>query len=677
MSETNKDLAVLNALRHVTVGLTLALSAGLIGAFGALADGELSLKNISVNPSKQLVVEFVAGGGAPQAPTLTEAPSPNHQLLVDFANVSLDDNSALAGDLLSKQLRTQLPGVKAARVGVLTNAAVPTVRLAIDLDDGLAIKPTVTDLHDGAAVISFGDDYTVQASGGSAAVADVPSTVQGSVPAAAQVAVQAASAEAAATDAAINAASGTAGGAATATPAASASTDPAAAYEEYYRKFLQQKQMVSKESKIGDWGARKGTADEMKGVNKKGVRIIGTPIDSPALAAVPDAPALVEETPKVVAKRKVVAPPVEAPAESAAAPEPAAAAAPEPAAAAAPEPAAAAAPEPAAAAAPVAVAESAAAQEPAATAAQPDMVAGEEPASAAAPAAAKAEEESAAEEAPKKVAAVAPSAEAPTVRKLHAKQPVSVEEAPDMTDSAAAPGDAAAATLGAAGNAIKQLHEQDKPENQSHVTSPADEDNVAPAAETPRHKASRMYNEARKNHLAGRVDQAISGYKAAIKVDPELCEAHSDLGLAYNQQHNYGQALIEFHKALAINPKDAYTYNNVGAALRAQHDNEAAIKNWETAVKIDPKLAAAHYNLGTAYEAEGDLDRALVSYEEAVKIDQRLGEAFFRIGIIMQDRHRLSDARTNFRKSLKVSADADYSEEARTRIARLDKAIAK
>ena len=109
--------------------------------------------------------------------------------------------------------------------------------------------------------------------------------------------------------------------------------------------------------------------------------------------------------------------------------------------------------------------------------------------------------------------------------------------------------------------------------------------------------------------------------------------------------------------------------------MRAEKDIPGAIKNWEAAVKLDSHLAVAHYNLGTAYEAQGELEKALVSYESAIRNDPRLGEAYYRIGLIMQKRHRVEEAREHYKKALKVSENSDYSEDAKLRLASLDKKV--
>lgn len=186
-----------------------------------------------------------------------------------------------------------------------------------------------------------------------------------------------------------------------------------------------------------------------------------------------------------------------------------------------------------------------------------------------------------------------------------------------------------------------------------------------------------FYNEAVKAHLSGKLDEAIAKYKQALEANPNLGQAHCNLGLILNQQHKFAEALAEFQKALAIDPKDAITYNGIGAALRAQKDLDGAIKNWQTAVTYNPHLATAHYNLGTAYELKKDFDKALESYRQATANDFRLGEAYFRMGIIMQSRNQNNEAKEQFSQALKVSPSAEYSKKAREFLAAMEQAKTK
>ncbi len=236
------------------------------------------------------------------------------------------------------------------------------------------------------------------------------------------------------------------------------------------------------------------------------------------------------------------------------------------------------------------------------------------------------------------------------------------------------PDSEAAVDLSAGQSASAPSEEAAAPEQ---AQTPDEEEGPPKTAADIAKDAINIYNNAVKFHLAGKLEEAITAYREALNANPELSQAHCNLGLIFNQQHDYAKALIEFRKALAIDPKDAITYNGIGAALRAQKDMEGAIKNWKTAVTIDPHLATAHYNLGTVFEIQKDFDKALESYAEATKNDSRLGEAYYRMGLILAKKNRTEDAKEQFSKALQVSKNAEYCEDARKRLALIEQGAVK
>jgi len=265
------------------------------------------------------------------------------------------------------------------------------------------------------------------------------------------------------------------------------------------------------------------------------------------------------------------------------------------------------------------------------------------------------------ESAPTESAPAAETAKAPESQPAPAP-----ETAAPAAQEAAAPQAPEAAQSEATASAVTQ-EAPATPKEEQPADQQASAEAQKPTEQTGR-EAVKMYNAAVKAHLSGKLQEAIDDYKGALACNPSLAEAHSNLGLIYNQQHNYESALTEFRKALAVNPKDAITYNGIGATLRAQRDLPGAIKNWQTAVSIDPRLATAHYNLGTAYELQKDYDKAMDEYDQAVKNDYRLGEAYYRMGLLLRRKNRLEEAAEKFQKSLDVAANAEYSEDARQRL---------
>ncbi len=169
----------------------------------------------------------------------------------------------------------------------------------------------------------------------------------------------------------------------------------------------------------------------------------------------------------------------------------------------------------------------------------------------------------------------------------------------------------------------------------------------------------------------GNSTDAIAEYQLLLLANSELNGSAQQPGAIYNQQHNYAQALAEFRKALAINPKDAITYNGIGAALRAERDLDGAIKNWQTAVSLDPHLATAHYNLGTAFELQKDYDKAIEAYKEAGEKRLPLRRSLLPHGLNHGAQASFKRTAEQFSQALKVSANSEYSEDARQRLSYL------
>lgn len=591
---------------------SLAMTIGLTGGFCPAAHGQTaetaSLKKISVDPNHRIIFEY-ASGGVKAPPQLFEMPSPDHRLIIDLPGAAVDTATMPSADDLSAEVNRVFPAIK--RVRFLTPIKdVPTVRVAFDLAIPAKIKAELRIL-DGAVSLGLNEEYTQPVTAGAAVESEAP-----------------------------------------APPAAAADV-----YSQYAKAMVAQNPEQPHDE--GEWGPRKGSADELRGVTQGFKPLISsaalnTPLIQPNLNAV------LPTAKKSTAVEAVANESASSVAET--------------------NPAPSATGDIANSGWNFATGDSPAKADAAAPLRDttPDV---QITAAAAAPAPSTIDEAAAAieqEAPPAPVVKKAVAAPAPVKRVLAAVPAQRAVQRTAPVARAAAP--AAEAQSEVAQNEMpatsQTSDESEKASSANPTETAAEQPNNADSNEggnNPKIQARRFFNKAVKEHLSGQVAQAIADYKAALVIDPELGDAHSNLGLAYNQQHNYANALAEFRKALAVNPSDAITYNGVGAALRAQKDVPGAIKNWETSVKLNPKLAVAHYNLGTAYESQGDLDRAMVSYENATRNDQRLGEAFYRMGLIMMKKHKSEEAKEQFKRALKISENSDYSEDARLKLAFISK----
>jgi tetratricopeptide (TPR) repeat protein/WD40 repeat protein len=127
-------------------------------------------------------------------------------------------------------------------------------------------------------------------------------------------------------------------------------------------------------------------------------------------------------------------------------------------------------------------------------------------------------------------------------------------------------------------------------------------------------------------------DQAIPLLEQAVKANPKLVPALSDLGFAYNEKRLYDKAIPIFERILEIQPNNPLVHNNLGAAYIRKGLFDEAIPCFKKAIAIDGMLAVAHGNLGFAYSAKRLYDQAIPCFEKVIEIEPKDVNAHFNLG---------------------------------------------
>ncbi len=120
------------------------------------------------------------------------------------------------------------------------------------------------------------------------------------------------------------------------------------------------------------------------------------------------------------------------------------------------------------------------------------------------------------------------------------------------------------------------------------------------------------------------LDQALAGGLQAIKLDPELAEAHLGLGLAWMAADRYTPALAELDRAEALAPDSFKTHLYRGMLLRNLRRLEETRTEAARALELAPDSPLSYSLLGDSYLDRRDFPRARDAYLMAVQLDQRL-----------------------------------------------------
>jgi Tfp pilus assembly protein PilF len=123
--------------------------------------------------------------------------------------------------------------------------------------------------------------------------------------------------------------------------------------------------------------------------------------------------------------------------------------------------------------------------------------------------------------------------------------------------------------------------------------------------------AQGMFEDALRHFRAGRVDEAVSGYRRAIALKPDYAEAHNNLGVALAAQGRIDEAVSHCRRAIVLKPDDAEAHNNLGTALCLQGKFDEATVQYGRAISIRPAYAEAHFNRAEIKTfRQGDPDQA-------------------------------------------------------------------
>ena len=110
---------------------------------------------------------------------------------------------------------------------------------------------------------------------------------------------------------------------------------------------------------------------------------------------------------------------------------------------------------------------------------------------------------------------------------------------------------------------------------------------------------------------SGSFEEAISQYRKALEIDPDLTMAHYNLGNLLDSLAREDEALVHFRRAVRSDPGHAGSHNNIGLILMRQGKPDEALQSFREALRADPDLPEAHYNAGMALLQRGDLVEAV------------------------------------------------------------------
>ena len=185
--------------------------------------------------------------------------------------------------------------------------------------------------------------------------------------------------------------------------------------------------------------------------------------------------------------------------------------------------------------------------------------------------------------------------------------------------------------------------------------------------------------------------EAVNLYSAAINVNPNLLDAHFNLGNLYRRLNRPMDAVNSYQAALRIDSNNARAYLNLGLAAGDLGDANNAIECFRRSASLDPDFPdawnllgdtlfrtgrtdeaiatfrefiircpddpRAHHNLGLTLASTGNHDDAFPELELALQLRPNYAEAHNTLGIVYEAMKRADEAQEHYRAAVEHRPD--------------------
>ena len=149
-----------------------------------------------------------------------------------------------------------------------------------------------------------------------------------------------------------------------------------------------------------------------------------------------------------------------------------------------------------------------------------------------------------------------------------------------------------------------------------------------------------------------RIDEAVSQLSQAADLAPGNPQIIVACGGAFQAAGRLKTAEQHYRQALAINPELPDAHNNLGTVLLDLNRPKEAMAPLENALDLNPDYVDALYNLGNAHGACGNPERAIEQYRRALSLVPEFADAHTNLGLALLETEEPEDAVQHLRRAV-------------------------
>ncbi len=152
----------------------------------------------------------------------------------------------------------------------------------------------------------------------------------------------------------------------------------------------------------------------------------------------------------------------------------------------------------------------------------------------------------------------------------------------------------------------------------------------------------------------GRYEEAVTQYQRSLDLDPNEDYALGQLADAYQKLGNLAAAEVAYKKAINVRPNYWAVYNWLGVFYTNQSRYNEASEMFSKVIELAPDNYRGYSNLGGTYVYEGRYSDAIEILKKSIALRPNL-DAYSNLGTAYFSLRRFSDAAENFEQATKIN----------------------
>lgn len=149
--------------------------------------------------------------------------------------------------------------------------------------------------------------------------------------------------------------------------------------------------------------------------------------------------------------------------------------------------------------------------------------------------------------------------------------------------------------------------------------------------------------------------EAVAGFKEAIKLNPNNWAYYFNLGLTYKKLNKTDEAKTVFKKAVELNPDSFSANKEMGELLAKEGDFAGAAEYYKKAVAVSPSDPDGHYNLGVCLLNLGQSEEAYGHFQKTIELKPDYAEAYFQLGSLYISQNKTKEAIDSLEKFVQLA----------------------